>query len=137
MHVARAVSVRRLPGGDTFDAVTSGGGRLTVNITRSSHGIDLKATPGAGSGAATIGMGFAGRGDERFFGFGERANAVEQRGETVESYVADGPYQAEGALVAVLVPPPGFRARDDATYFPVPWLLSSRGYGVSRSTTPR
>src|SRR5262245_61901342 len=29
-----------------------------------------------------------------------------------------------------LVPKPGFRARDDATYFPVPWLLSSRGVGV-------
>ena len=26
--------------------------------------------------------------------------------------------------------PQGFRARDDATYYPVPWLLSSRGYGV-------
>ena len=28
------------------------------------------------------------------------------------------------------IPPQGFRTRDDATYYPVPWLLSSRGYGV-------
>ena len=25
---------------------------------------------------------------------------------------------------------PGFRPRDDATYFPIPWLLSTAGYGV-------
>ena len=29
-----------------------------------------------------------------------------------------------------LVPAVGFRPRDDATYFPMPWLLSSRGPGV-------
>lgn len=28
------------------------------------------------------------------------------------------------------MPAAGFRARDDATYYPVPWLLSSRGVGV-------
>jgi sulfoquinovosidase len=28
------------------------------------------------------------------------------------------------------VPPAGFRDRPDSTYFPMPWLLSTRGYGV-------
>ena len=28
------------------------------------------------------------------------------------------------------VPPWAIRDRDDSTYFPVPWLLSSRGWGV-------
>jgi hypothetical protein len=28
------------------------------------------------------------------------------------------------------VPPQGYHPRDDATYFPVPWLLSTAGYGV-------
>ena len=50
---------------------------------------------------------------------------------TVESYVAEGPYQeVERPFIAGFVPPPGYRPRDDATYFPIPWLLSSAGYGV-------
>ena len=41
------------------------------------------------------------------------------------------------AVVAGTIPPQGFRARDDATYYPVPWLLSSRGYGVLVDATRR
>ncbi len=68
---------------------------------------------------------------ERYLGFGERSNAVDQRGNTVESYVAEGPYQPqERPIIAAAVPPPGYRPRDDATYFPIPWLLSTKGYGV-------
>ncbi|MFM7142894.1 MAG: TIM-barrel domain-containing protein, partial [Alphaproteobacteria bacterium] len=68
---------------------------------------------------------------ESFYGFGERANRVQHRGEAVESYVSDGPWQSdEYQLMSGILPPPGFRPRDDATYFPIPWLLSSRGYGV-------
>jgi alpha-glucosidase (family GH31 glycosyl hydrolase) len=78
-----------------------------------------------------IGIGFEALPGERFLGFGERANGVDQRGTVVENHVADGPYQPEErALVARFVPPAGFRARDDATYYPVPWLLSTRGLGV-------
>ena len=29
-----------------------------------------------------------------------------------------------------VIPPWGYRPRPDATYYPIPWLLSSRGYGV-------
>ena len=66
-----------------------------------------------------------------FFGFGERSNAVDQRGNTVESWAAEGPFQEdEWPGVETLVPPPGVRLRHDATYFPMPWLLSSRGYGL-------
>ena len=49
----------------------------------------------------------------------------------MESYVADGPYQAgEYPLIEATVPKWGFRPRPDATYYPMPWLLSSAGYGV-------
>lgn len=83
------------------------------------------------AGVEAVGIGFEATPDERFLGFGERANAVDQRGRVVESYVADGPFQdAEYPFVKVLLPPPGFRPRDDATYYPVPWMLSSRGVGV-------
>jgi alpha-glucosidase (family GH31 glycosyl hydrolase) len=86
---------------------------------------------GARDDVRALGIAFGAGSGERFFGFGERANAVDQRGNVVENYVADGPYQPEERrFVEVLVPPPGFRGRDDATYYPVPWLLSSRGVGV-------
>ena len=49
----------------------------------------------------------------------------------VESYVGEGAYPAaERPLIAAFVPPWGYQQRDDATYFPVPWLLSTAGYGV-------
>ena len=51
----------------------------------------------------------------------------------VETYVADGPYYAdpaERAALSAFVPPQGYRPRNDATYFPIPWVLSSEGYGV-------
>jgi len=80
---------------------------------------------------SAVGISFAATGTERFLGFGERSNAVDQRGGTVENRVTEGPYQPnEQPFVAAFVPPPGQNSRPDATYFPIPWLLSTRGYGV-------
>jgi alpha-glucosidase len=93
--------------------------RLTASVT------------GSTAGVTAIGMGFDSRPDERFLGFGERSNAVNQRGNEVEDYVSDGPYAtADRALIGLFIPPQGWHPRDDATYFPVPWLLSTTGYGV-------
>src|SRR5205085_171211 len=76
------------------------------------------------------GIAFGAPPGERQLGFGERSNAVDQRGNTVENYVAEGPYQPdERPFIAGFVPPAGYHPRDDATYFPMPWLLSTRGYG--------
>jgi sulfoquinovosidase len=78
-----------------------------------------------------MGIGFESQPAERYLGFGERSNAIDQRGNTVENYVADGPYQAdEYPLISLFVPAAGVRPRDDSTYFPMPWLLSTAGYGV-------
>jgi alpha-glucosidase (family GH31 glycosyl hydrolase) len=105
-HAARAARVR--PAGRGVTA-------LTVRA------------PGATRVAATF---RAGPG-ERYLGFGERSNAVDQRGNDVESYVAEGPFEEdERAVVPAFVPAWGFHPRDDATYFPMPWLLSTAGYGV-------
>ena len=86
---------------------------------------------GPAAGVTAIGIGFDVRSGERFLGFGERSNAVDQRGNEVENYVSDGPYApADRALIGLFIPPQGWHPRDDATYFPVPWLLSTAGYGV-------
>ena len=95
--------------------------------------IALRAGPEGGSTAdiEALGIGFDAAAAERFFGLGERADAVEHRGAVVESYVSDGPYDpSDRDLIKAILPAPGFRGRDDATYFPIPWVLSSRGYGV-------
>ena len=45
--------------------------------------------------------------------------------------MSDGPFrEPDRSLAAVLAPPWATRDRDDSTYYPVPWMLSSRGYGV-------
>jgi len=86
---------------------------------------------GPSAGVTAMGIGFDARPAERFLGFGERSDAVDQRGREVESYVSDGPYvPSDRSLISALIPSQGFRPRDDATYFPVPWLLSTAGYGV-------
>ena len=49
----------------------------------------------------------------------------------VENYVADGPYQPdEWSADRADRPAVGLPPAHDATYYPVPWLLSSAGYGV-------
>ncbi len=64
-------------------------------------------------------------------GFGERSDAVSRESGVVENYVSDGPYQAnEYPAINLFVPPWGLRERTDSTYFPIPWLLSTGGYGV-------
>ena len=87
---------------------------------------------GPSSGVEGMGIGFEAARGERYLGFGERSNAVDQGGSAVESFVADGPYQDEEYTgIAAFVPPWGLRpSRPDATYFPIPWLLSTAGYGV-------
>jgi alpha-glucosidase (family GH31 glycosyl hydrolase) len=77
------------------------------------------------------GIAFTARENERYLGFGERSNAVDQRGIVLKNFVSDGPYQPEeNPAIALFVPAPGFDPRPDSTYYPVPWLLSTAGYGV-------
>jgi alpha-glucosidase (family GH31 glycosyl hydrolase) len=94
--------------------------------------IAVEVTPTDPDGVQVLGIGFVAEGDERFVGFGERSNAVNQAGWDLEHYVADGPYYDgdEYQLMGLVLPPAGTRWRKDTTYFPIPWLLSSRGYGV-------
>ncbi len=56
---------------------------------------------------------FAAQPDERFFGLGERFNALDQRGNVLDVRVYEQ-----------------YKNQDKRTYLPIPFLLSSAGYGV-------
>ncbi|MDQ2700901.1 MAG: hypothetical protein M3Y23_06190, partial [Actinomycetota bacterium] len=77
------------------------------------------------------GIGFRNGGRERMLGFGERSDHVDQRGNVVENFVGEGPYlEADYPLISGSVPAWGRHQRSDASYFPMPWMLSTRGFGV-------
>src|SRR5688500_6741473 len=74
-------------------ATTDPARTMTVSRSAGPGGvIDLGA--GVDGPVDAIGIGFQARGGERYVGFGERSNAVDQSGGVVENYVSDGPYQA-------------------------------------------
>lgn len=68
---------------------------------------------GEGSRALQISQSFASPAGEAFYGFGERFNALDQRGEKLDVRVYEQ-----------------YRAQGTRTYIPVPFFLSSRGYGL-------
>jgi alpha-glucosidase (family GH31 glycosyl hydrolase) len=133
-HATRVLSSRREGRAYVAElATTDPLRRIDVRLEAAGEGvIELDARViGPTADLEAIGIGFGARPAERYFGFGERSNAVDQRGNVVENHVADGPYQtAEYPLIEAFVPDWGVRPRDDSTYYPVPWLLSSAGYGV-------
>jgi alpha-glucosidase (family GH31 glycosyl hydrolase) len=109
------------PGGRTLALHLGAGGRAGLRA----------AVRGGGPPVQGLRVGFATRRGERYLGFGERSNAVDQRGREVQNYVQEGPYQpAEYPVVDATVPDWALFARADATPFPMPWLLSTGGWGV-------
>ena len=105
------------------------GRRLELSIKRGGRGVIRMSVHVVGDTVDATGVAFRAARGERYFGFGERSNAVHQRG-VVENYVGEGTYQpGEGPLVSLFVPPWSIHDRPDASYFPMPWLLSSRGFG--------
>jgi alpha-glucosidase (family GH31 glycosyl hydrolase) len=112
---------------------TDPGRQIEVRVNRAHNGsVRLTASIiGSLEGVESIGMSFKAPAGERYLGFGERSNGVNQRGNVVENWVGEGPYQpVDYSVIPGSVPEWGVRQRDDATYFPMPWLLSSAGYGV-------
>jgi alpha-glucosidase (family GH31 glycosyl hydrolase) len=103
---------------------------VQVRVERAGPGVTAVHLRGP-AGARTVSISFAARRRELFTGFGERSNAVGQRDRDVLNYTADGPFlKPDRALAGVAVPDWAESDRNDATYYPIPWLLSSRGYGV-------
>jgi hypothetical protein len=95
-HATRVLGAERTKRRYTATLATTDPARtMTVSLTTDLEGvIDLEAGLDGGS-ADAIGIGFRARGGERYLGFGERSNTVDQSGNVVENYVSDGPYQAE------------------------------------------
>ncbi|MCO5314846.1 MAG: hypothetical protein M9938_01580 [Solirubrobacterales bacterium] len=139
-HATRVISSSAAGSVKTWRLATTDPSRdLDVALEPAGSGsVRLKAEViGSTTGIEAIGMGFKAPTAERYLGFGERSNAVNQRGNVVESWAAEGPYRnSEAVLVSgSFVPAWGFRSegansRPDSTYFPMPWLLSTAGYGV-------
>jgi alpha-glucosidase (family GH31 glycosyl hydrolase) len=130
-HATRATAGHLVHGSYVARLLTDdvAGRLITIRIAAVRDGVVSVSADGPAA-AAQMGIGFVRQRRERFLGFGERSDAVVRAGGTVQDYVAEGPYQpSEYPLVAATVPPVAVDPRPDATYFPIPWLLSSRGYG--------
>ena len=112
------------------------GRELLVTIVPAGLGvIAVHATfvPGAGPGrvgVTQVADGFVSAADEHFSGFGGRESGVDQAGKTVETWSQEGAWIPPDRPIALrFIEPWTFSAREDGSYFPMPWLVSSRGYG--------
>jgi alpha-glucosidase (family GH31 glycosyl hydrolase) len=93
--------------------------------------IDPRAGADTDNEVAAMSVEFGADADERYLGLGQRATGVDHRGQEVENRVLDGPWtDAQIGVVESVIPPVGFSERRDATYFPLPWVLSTAGYGI-------
>lgn len=85
----------------------------------------------ASAGSANATEQFVAAAGERWLGFGERSHAVSLAEGEIENYVGEGTFlEHEYPFLRHMTPHWALRERPDATYFPVPWALSTRGYGV-------
>ncbi|XVX19412.1 TIM-barrel domain-containing protein [Actinomycetota bacterium] len=141
-----ALSVQTSAGRATVTRVlsaTSRGASPTVELATDRPGVTVRVSArrlasgdyslsavASGVGVTHVAIDFAADAQERFLGTGERSHAVDQRGHEVLNRVLDGPYAPKQGAVEPYIPKPGFSMRPDATYFPVPWVLSTQGYGV-------
>lgn len=107
------------------------GGRVRLHFAAS-------APPDAGADGGAPNkttIAFALPSDEHFFGLGERFATVDHRGWSLYSWCEEGALGA-GEDVAPSSRNP-YPNGPSMTYFPIPFLLSSKGYGVSLGTTFR
>jgi alpha-glucosidase (family GH31 glycosyl hydrolase) len=137
-HATRALSLDRQGSGVVARVLTDdpAGRQLQVVISPSGDGtIAVQATiaPDAGPGAAGVtqmAQGFASPAGEHFSGFGGRENAVDQAGHTVETWSEEGAWvPGDRPFIPPFIEPWTYSTRDDGSYFPMPWMVSSRGYG--------
>ena len=146
-HATRVVSTGR--SGRTLVVVAATndplGHRLEISISPAGEGgatVSSRIAPGSGplAGRARVsGAAFDAAGGERYLGFGERSNAVDQTGNHVFSWAEEGPFSSgEGeALVRERAPDFTFPTGPTASNFPIPWLVSTRGLGFLIDQTQR
>jgi alpha-D-xyloside xylohydrolase len=129
-----AVTVARADKTTLTAALHTSAGRvveLTAHAARADV-VDIVLTAIEPETVEAIGLAWECAPGERWLGFGERSDAFLRAEGDVECYVGEGPYQPyEYPFLEHTVPPWGMRQRLDATYFPLPWLLSTRGWGLA------
>ncbi len=79
--------------------------------------------------------GFATTPDEGFLGFGERFNKTDQRGKAIYSYAEEGGIGTGEGMIAG--PDNPYPYGEAMTYYPVPFFVSTHGYGFWLDTTYR
>ena len=101
--------------------------------------VEVAATLDDTSGVLATGATFASDERQRFLGFGERSDAVDQTGRVVEQWNEEGPFSA-GALRPLTEPLLGETWQGPppvgpASNYTMPWFVSSRGYGFLLDST--
>jgi hypothetical protein len=112
------------------------GADVVVDAHVSALGAIDQGDPSAGIGPLNqMGQSFVLPADEHFFGLGEKKGTVDHRGQHYESWCEEGGIgQGEGVAPGQSNPSPN---GINMTNLPVPFYLSSRGYGVYMETTYR
>ena len=98
--------------------------RVSVDVPGVATRLALSMTGVAESGGRSVALPFACDEDASFMGFGAQYNALDQRGESFALWVEE---QGIGRLPGVTIP---FNGSEHTTYFPMPWWLDRRGFGV-------
>ena len=135
-HATRALNVRHLGSGLLLTLATNdpAGRKLIVAVRPTGAGVisvDAHTTGVAGGvGVTQMADSFMSGPGEHFSGFGGRENLLDQSGHTVENWAEEGTWlPTDRPLIPSFIEPWTYSTRDDGAYFPMPWLVSSRGYG--------
>src|SRR4051794_22568717 len=116
---------------DTNDPV---GNQIRLSIAKAGEGavqIESQVIGPLAGMATTSGIAFQPAGGEHYLGFGSRSNAVDQTGNHVFTWAEEGPFSSgDYEKYTGLIPDFTFPTGPTATNFPLPWLVSTRGFGV-------
>lgn len=93
-------------------------GPISVQVSRDGDALRVECTASPESAAEWLAVDLLARPDEHFLGFGERFDTLDQRGNTVDLNVVNG-------------------ASGGKAYKPIPFFISSAGYGLQLLTSAR
>jgi alpha-glucosidase len=125
----KVIAVRRLGAGVILTVATDDptGRTLRVAVRPAGGRFDVSATPHPANGVAMMSDSFESSGNEAFYGFGGRHNALDQHGQVLSSFVNKENLPgipSAGSPAAILFP-----NGPTATFYPQAQFVSSRGYG--------
>ena len=117
---------------DLADARATQCVRVRQSLGSSTLRVEARAE---GENPRAVSAAFESPADEAFLGFGERFNRTDQRGRNVFSWAEEGGVgRGEGVPPSDTNP---FPNGEEMTYYPVPFFLSTAGYGFWLDTTWR